>query len=39
MSFYRAGFPYRAVEDPAAEAFLDEWLRALEVELESRVSG
>jgi hypothetical protein len=30
LSLYRQGFPYRAVEDPAAETFLDDWLDALE---------
>lgn len=33
VSVYRQGFPYRAFEDPEAEAFLDDWLRALESDL------
>jgi hypothetical protein len=32
LSLYRQGFPYRAIEDPAAEAFLDDWLHALEAD-------
>jgi hypothetical protein len=35
LSVYRQGFPYRAIEDPEAEAFLDDWLSALEADLET----
>ena len=33
LSFYGQGFPYRAVEDPSAEAFFDDWLATVASEL------
>jgi len=33
LSFYRQGFPDRAVEDPSAEAFLDDWVATVASEL------
>jgi hypothetical protein len=33
ISLYRQGFPYRAVEDPSAEDFFDDWVATVASEL------
>jgi hypothetical protein len=33
LALYRQGFPYRAVEDPSAEAFFDDWVATVAGEL------
>ncbi len=35
LSVYTPGFPYRTVKDPAATAFLDDWLNAVVRELDA----
>jgi hypothetical protein len=35
LSVYTPGFPYRTVKDPAATAFLDDWLNTVVRELDA----
>lgn len=38
MSIYTPGFPYRTVEDPAAIAFLDDWMGTVARKLDAEWS-